>query len=94
MNGSRVFSVLFVTSAFFLLVVISATPVAMASGYGSKVSRRILITEVDHINYEALQPETTPCSQKGASQSNCHPGVPANPYSRGCSNISGCDKQN
>lgn len=95
MNGLKIFSFLFATSAFVLLFVISNdTSIAMASEFESKVNRRLL-TNVDHINYGALEPEITPCSQNGASHSNCHPSVPANHYSRGCSTISGCKhKQN
>ncbi|GMI65376.1 ralf-like 33 [Hibiscus trionum] len=51
--------------------------------------RRILAT-TRYIGYGALQRNTVPCSQRGASYYNCQPGTQANPYSRGCSHITRC----
>ncbi|RLM85834.1 protein RALF-like 33 [Panicum miliaceum] len=44
----------------------------------------------EHISYLALSRDSVPCSQRGASYYNCHPGAEANPYSRGCSAIAQC----
>ncbi|OAY49540.1 hypothetical protein MANES_05G064300v8 [Manihot esculenta] len=58
---------------------------------GSEISRRILqTTTTQYISYGALQRDTVPCSQRGASYYNCQPGAQANPYSRGCSAITRC----
>ncbi|XP_052207009.1 rapid alkalinization factor-like [Diospyros lotus] len=55
----------------------------------SEMSRRILAT-TKYISYGALQRNTVPCSQRGASYYNCKPGAEANPYTRGCSAITRC----
>ncbi|KAK9691926.1 hypothetical protein RND81_09G229300 [Saponaria officinalis] len=55
----------------------------------SEVHRRILATG-GYISYGALNKNRVPCSRRGASYYNCQPGAQANPYSRGCSNISRC----
>ncbi|XP_057483385.1 rapid alkalinization factor-like [Actinidia eriantha] len=55
----------------------------------SESNRRILAT-TNYISYRALQRNTVPCSQRGASYYNCKPGAKANPYSRGCSSITRC----
>ncbi|XP_022720122.1 rapid alkalinization factor [Durio zibethinus] len=55
----------------------------------SEISRRILQT-TRYISYGALQRNTVPCSRRGASYYNCQPGAQANPYSRGCSQITRC----
>ncbi|KAJ9187758.1 hypothetical protein P3X46_003180 [Hevea brasiliensis] len=58
---------------------------------GSEISRRILQTaSTQYLSYGALQRDTVPCSQRGASYYNCQPGAEANPYSRGCSAITRC----
>lgn len=44
------------------------------------------------ISYDALKKNRVPCSKKGASASNCKPGGQANPYQRGCSDISRCKR--
>ncbi|KAJ9171841.1 hypothetical protein P3X46_015150 [Hevea brasiliensis] len=57
----------------------------------SEISRRLLQTATtQYISYGALQRNTVPCSQRGASYYNCQPGAEANPYSRGCSAITRC----
>ncbi|XAR58456.1 hypothetical protein NMG60_11013851 [Bertholletia excelsa] len=66
----------------------------MAGGDGefdmdSEINRRVLAT-TKYISYGALQSNTVPCSQRGASYYNCQPGAQANPYSRGCSTITRC----
>jgi len=43
-----------------------------------------------YISYEAMSRGQVPCSYRGASYYNCRPGGPANPYSRGCSQITRC----
>ncbi|KAL6208440.1 hypothetical protein ACLB2K_019389 [Fragaria x ananassa] len=55
----------------------------------SEINRRILAT-TKYISYGALQRNTVPCSQRGASYYNCKPGAQANPYNRGCSAITRC----
>ncbi|KAJ4775845.1 Rapid alkalinization factor [Rhynchospora pubera] len=55
----------------------------------SESNRRILASS-GYIGYDALQRDSTPCSQRGASYYNCRPGAQANPYSRGCSAITRC----
>ncbi|KAJ8898629.1 hypothetical protein K2173_004242 [Erythroxylum novogranatense] len=55
----------------------------------SESNRRILATS-NYISYGALQRNTVPCSQRGASYYNCRTGAQANPYSRGCSAITRC----
>ncbi|KAE8699614.1 Rapid alkalinization factor [Hibiscus syriacus] len=55
----------------------------------SGIFRRVLQTTL-YISYGALQRNTVPCSQRGASYYNCQPGAQANPYSRGCSAITRC----
>ncbi|KAK8588240.1 hypothetical protein V6N13_087185 [Hibiscus sabdariffa] len=55
----------------------------------SGINRRILQT-TQYISYGALQRNTVPCSQRGASYYNCQPGAQANPYNRGCSAITRC----
>ncbi|KAG5549135.1 hypothetical protein RHGRI_014488 [Rhododendron griersonianum] len=53
-------------------------------------SRRILSTNV-YISYGALQRNTVPCSQRGASYYNCYGNsAHANPYTRGCTAITRC----
>ncbi|KAM1229054.1 hypothetical protein ACFX13_008281 [Malus domestica] len=58
-------------------------------GMDSEISRRILATS-QYISYGALQRNTVPCSQRGASYYNCKPGAQSNPYNRGCSAIARC----
>ncbi|XP_040384203.1 rapid alkalinization factor-like [Oryza brachyantha] len=43
-----------------------------------------------YISYDALFADRVPCSLRGASYYNCHPGAEANPYTRGCSAITQC----
>ncbi|KAA8549178.1 hypothetical protein F0562_000862 [Nyssa sinensis] len=57
----------------------------------SEINWRILAIS-KHISYEALKPNTIPCSLRGASYYNCQPGAEANPYTRGCSAIARCRK--
>ncbi|KAF5462520.1 hypothetical protein F2P56_018521 [Juglans regia] len=55
----------------------------------TEINRRILAT-TQTISYGALQRNTVPCSQRGASYYNCQSSAEANPYSRGCSAITRC----
>ncbi|OIW13361.1 hypothetical protein TanjilG_02881 [Lupinus angustifolius] len=55
----------------------------------SKSHRRILETS-QYISYNALQPNTVPCSQRGSSYYNCKPEASVNPYTRGCNTITHC----
>nr|XP_043622919.1 rapid alkalinization factor-like [Erigeron canadensis] len=57
----------------------------------SESTRRILAT-TDHISYDALDANNVPCSQRGASYYNCRSGGQANPYQRGCSTITRCQR--
>ncbi|KAL8236230.1 hypothetical protein R6Q59_017311 [Mikania micrantha] len=66
----------------------------MASGemeMESESTRRILATS-NYISYGALQGNNVPCSQRGASYYNCRSGGQANPYQRGCSTITRCQR--
>lgn len=47
-----------------------------------------------YISYGALQRNGVPCSRRGSSYNNCRPEANANPYSRGCSAITGCPNSN
>ncbi|KAK2649431.1 hypothetical protein Ddye_016920 [Dipteronia dyeriana] len=58
-------------------------------GMDSEINRRVLAT-TNYISYGALQRNTVPCSQRGASYYNCQQGAEANPYNRGCSAITQC----
>ncbi|CAN6312802.1 unnamed protein product [Urochloa humidicola] len=49
-----------------------------------------LLPTAQYISYSALMRDTVPCSIPGASYYNCQPGADANPYSRGCSEITQC----
>ncbi|XP_071687194.1 rapid alkalinization factor-like [Rutidosis leptorrhynchoides] len=57
----------------------------------SESTRRILAT-TNYISYGALQGNNIPCSQRGASYYNCQSGGQANPYQRGCSTITRCQR--
>ncbi|XP_076922165.1 rapid alkalinization factor-like [Bidens hawaiensis] len=57
----------------------------------SESTRRILATS-NYISYGALQGSNVPCSQRGASYYNCQSGGQANPYQRGCSTITRCQR--
>lgn len=57
----------------------------------SESTRRILAT-TNYISYGALQGNNVPCSQRGASYYNCRSGGQANPYQRGCSTITRCQR--
>nr|AFB73770.1 rapid alkalinization factor [Chimonanthus praecox] len=57
----------------------------------SEISRRILAAQKKYISYEALKRDEVPCSKPGASYYNCQaPPKTNNPYSRGCTVITGC----
>ncbi|KAF8006705.1 hypothetical protein BT93_K0880 [Corymbia citriodora subsp. variegata] len=55
----------------------------------TEVNRRVLATS-QYISYGALQRNTVPCSQRGASYYNCQPGAQSNPYSRSCTAVTQC----
>ncbi|KAJ1286970.1 hypothetical protein BS78_03G393500 [Paspalum vaginatum] len=57
---------------------------------GTGTARRELAYGGSYISYDAMSRGRAPCSYRGASYYNCHPGAPANPYSRGCSAITRC----
>ncbi|XP_020252238.1 rapid alkalinization factor-like [Asparagus officinalis] len=43
-----------------------------------------------YISYEALRRDNVPCNRPGMPYYNCHALPKANPYTRGCSVITGC----
>ncbi|KAF8721065.1 hypothetical protein HU200_023480 [Digitaria exilis] len=49
-----------------------------------------LLPTAQYISYATLMRDTVPCSIPGASYYNCQPGAEANPYTRGCSEITQC----
>ncbi|KAE8667726.1 Rapid alkalinization factor 23 [Hibiscus syriacus] len=55
----------------------------------SEISRHMLVT-TRYISYGALQRNTVPFSQRGASYYNCQARAQANPYNYGCSRITRC----
>ncbi|URD82149.1 hypothetical protein MUK42_02259 [Musa troglodytarum] len=56
----------------------------------SEVNRRILASTQDYLSYNMLRADSVPCSRRGAAYGNCRPGAEANPYDRGCSQITQC----
>lgn len=59
----------------------------------SDISRRIL-AQSRYIGYGALQRDNVPCSVRGNSYYNCNSHEQANPYSRSCSRITHCARNN
>lgn len=57
----------------------------------SESTRRIVATS-NYISYGALQGNNVPCWHRGASYYNCQSGGQANPYPRGCSIITRCQR--
>ncbi|EOA21814.1 hypothetical protein CARUB_v10002279mg [Capsella rubella] len=55
----------------------------------SEISRRILASK-KYVSYGAMRKNNVPCSRRGASYYNCKRGAQANPYRRGCSQITRC----
>lgn len=49
-----------------------------------------LLPTAQYISYGTLRRDSVPCSIPGASYYNCQPGAEANPYTRGCSEITQC----
>ncbi|KAL3821460.1 hypothetical protein ACJIZ3_007365 [Penstemon smallii] len=62
---------------------------------GSEISRRIL-AQSRYIGYGALERDNIPCNVRGSSYYNCRRGggETANPYRRGCSKITYCERNN
>jgi hypothetical protein len=60
----------------------------------SETSRRLLAQGKKYISYGALKKNTVPCNRRGASYYNCKNRGKANPYRRGCSKITHCDRTN
>ncbi|XP_017699100.1 rapid alkalinization factor-like [Phoenix dactylifera] len=57
------------------------------------ISRRGLARAgVRHISYGALSKNRVPCNRRGRSYYNCSRGKSANPYRRGCSVITQCQR--
>ncbi|KAL3647103.1 hypothetical protein CASFOL_008071 [Castilleja foliolosa] len=57
------------------------------------ISRRIL-AESGYISYEALDRDRVPCNVRGNSYYNCNTNERANPYTRGCTKITHCARNN
>ncbi|KFK37938.1 hypothetical protein AALP_AA3G049600 [Arabis alpina] len=57
--------------------------------FDSDISRRIL-AQKRYVSYGAMKKNSVPCSRRGASYYNCQRGAQANPYRRGCSQITRC----
>ncbi|VVA96575.1 unnamed protein product [Arabis nemorensis] len=57
--------------------------------FDSEISRRIL-AQKKYVSYGAMRKNSVPCSRRGASYYNCQRGAQANPYRRGCSQITRC----
>ncbi|KAI4364435.1 hypothetical protein MLD38_020528 [Melastoma candidum] len=55
----------------------------------SETNRRVLTTPW-YISYDALWRNVVPCSRRGVSYYSCQSGAEANPYTRGCSQITRC----
>ncbi|XP_073313589.1 protein RALF-like 22 [Primulina huaijiensis] len=56
-------------------------------------SRRIL-AQSRYISYGALQRNNVPCNVRGNSYYNCNSHQQANPYNRGCTQITHCARNN
>ncbi|XP_022777090.1 rapid alkalinization factor-like [Durio zibethinus] len=56
----------------------------------SEISSRCMLQTTPSISYGALEKNTVPCSRRGVSNENCQPRAEANPYNRGCSEITRC----
>lgn len=63
----------------------------------SSSSRRVLwgggaaaASQKRYISYDALRRDNVPCNRPGIPYYNCHALPKANPYTRGCSVITGC----
>lgn len=95
-NFSKTRSLLTVNNTIFILsmFIISMGIMAMAEceefGLSSREIYRRILAVGNHISYGALEPDTTPCSQPGASYYNCRAGAEANPYRRGCNALTQC----
>ncbi|CAL4945704.1 unnamed protein product [Urochloa decumbens] len=63
---------------------------ACAAGTVGECAARRELWSGGYISYDAMSRGRVPCSYRGASYYNCRPGGPANPYSRGCSQITRC----
>jgi len=56
----------------------------------SESNRRTLAGRQQYISYGALNANQIPCGNRGNSYYNCQERGRANPYSRGCSQITHC----
>lgn len=60
----------------------------------SETNTRILWATAEpgkrYISYEVLKGDNVPCNKPGMPYYNCHALPKANPYTRGCSAITGC----
>lgn len=59
----------------------------------SETNRRQLSGTQKYISYSALKKDSVPCNRKGQSYYNCTKMKQANPYKRGCSTITHCQRQ-
>ncbi|KAL8468794.1 hypothetical protein ACS0TY_031841 [Phlomoides rotata] len=60
----------------------------------SETSRRMLAQTSRHISYGALDRNRIPCNRRGRSYYDCYSHQRANPYTRGCSKITHCARNN
>ncbi|XP_014508536.1 protein RALF-like 19 [Vigna radiata var. radiata] len=56
----------------------------------SESNRRTLNSRAQYISYGALNANQIPCGNRGSSYYNCQDRTRANPYTRGCSQITHC----
>ncbi|KZV39234.1 protein RALF-like 33 [Dorcoceras hygrometricum] len=55
---------------------------------------RLILAQSRYISYGALQRDNVPCNVRGNSYYNCNSHQQANPYRRGCSQITHCARNN
>ncbi|KAL2945429.1 Protein RALF-like 33 [Bienertia sinuspersici] len=91
----------FTSSSFALLLLIVSLLVTMSYSFedsneydmSSETNRRVLEgISLDFISYGVLLANYIPCSKKGSSYYNCGFNDSANPYNRGCNQITRCQR--
>ncbi|PIN03771.1 hypothetical protein CDL12_23694 [Handroanthus impetiginosus] len=60
----------------------------------SESARRQLGQAGGYISYGALNRNNVPCNRRGQSYYNCNSHQKANPYSRGCTRVTNCARNN
>lgn len=61
-------------------------------GMDSESNRRSLVKKKFYISWQAMSRNNVPCSKRGFSYYNCGRTTLANPYTRGCTKITRCDR--